>query len=234
MYWLIAILTILFVLFIVWVWTVAYVGSNVYIKTICKADVKDKVVALTFDDGPDEVMTEKVLDVLGKYNIKAIFFLVGSKAEKYPHIVRRIYSEGHIVANHTYSHCGNFPFWHGEKVEKELTKCAEAIQKIIGKKPKLFRPPFGVTNPVIGKVLRSLGFKTIGWSIRTMDTVMVTKREYIAQKVKRNLHPGAIILLHDRCPKADELLENIIESTLKEGYRFASLDKIIDLQAYED
>jgi peptidoglycan/xylan/chitin deacetylase (PgdA/CDA1 family) len=119
-------------------------------------------------------------------------------------------------------------------VEKELTKCAEAIQKIIGKKPKLFRPPFGVTNPVIGKVLRSLGFKTIGWSIRTMDTVMVTKREYIAQKVKRNLHPGAIILLHDRCPKADELLENIIESTLKEGYSFASLDKIIDLQAYED
>lgn len=228
----IAILTILLILFLVW--ASADVGSNIYIKTICKADVKDKVVALTFDDGPDETTTEKVLDVLKKYNIQATFFLVGSKVEKHPDIVKRIYSEGHIVANHTYSHSGFFPLCSGLKVMGEITKCASAIQKNIGKKPKLFRPPFGVTNPIIGKVVRDLELKTIGWSIRSLDTVRGKTREEIARKVQKNLHPGAIILLHDRCSKADELLENIIEGSLKNGYSFTSLDKMINLQAYEN
>lgn len=228
----IAILTILLILFLVW--ASADVGSNIYIKTICKADVKDKVVALTFDDGPDETTTEKVLDVLKKYNIQATFFLVGSKVEKHPDIVKRIYSEGHIVANHTYLHSGFFPLCSGLKVMDEITKCASAIQKNIGKKPKLFRPPFGVTNPIIGKVVRALELKAIGWSIRSLDTVRGKTREEIARKVQKNLHPGAIILLHDRCSKADELLENIIEGSLKNGYSFTSLDKMINLQAYEN
>lgn len=216
------------------VWASADVGSNIYLKTICKADVKDKVVALTFDDGPDEVMTEKVLDVLKKHNIQATFFLVGSKVLQYPDIVKRIFAEGHIVANHTYSHSGKFPLLSTQKVKNELTQCAEAIQKTIGKKPKLFRPPFGVTNPNIGKAVKSLDFKTIGWSIRSLDTVEGKTREEIAQRVQKKLHPGAIVLLHDRCAEADVLLENIIESALKNGYGFASLDKMINLQVYEN
>ena len=216
------------------VWASADVGSNIYIKTICKADVKDKVVALTFDDGPDEVMTEKVLDVLKKYNIQATFFLVGSKVEQYPDIVKRIFAEGHIVANHTYSHRGKFPLLSTQKAREELTKCAEAIQNTIGKKPKLFRPPFGVTNPNIGKAVKSLDFKTIGWSIRSLDTVEEKTRGEIAQKVQKKLHPGAIILLHDRCAEADVLIESIIEEALKSGYSFTSLDKMINIKAYEN
>lgn len=232
MYLLIAILTVLLILFMVW--ASADVGSNIYLKTICKADVKDKVVALTFDDGPDEVMTEKVLDVLKKYNIQATFFLVGSKVEQYPEIVKRIFAEGHIVANHTYSHSGKFPLQSAENVREELTKCADALQKAVGKKPKLFRPPFGVTNPIIGKAVRLLNLTAIGWSIRSLDTVEGKTREGIVHKVQDKLHPGAIVLLHDRCADADVLLESIIEEALKSGYSFTSLDKMINLQVYEN
>ena len=216
------------------VWASADVGSNIYLKTICKADVKDKVVALTFDDGPDEVMTEKVLDVLKKHNIQATFFLVGNKVEQYPDIVKRIFAEGHIVANHTYSHSGKFPLLSAQKVTQELTKCAEKIHKTIGKTPKLFRPPFGVTNPIIGKAVRLLNLTAIGWSIRSLDTVEGKTREGIAQKVQKKLHPGAIILLHDRCAEADVLLESIIEEALKSGYDFISLDKMINIKVYEN
>jgi peptidoglycan/xylan/chitin deacetylase (PgdA/CDA1 family) len=82
--------------------------------------------------------------------------------------------------------------------------------------------------------VKSLDFKTIGWSIRSLDTVEGKTREEIAQKVQKKLHPGAIVLLHDRCADADVLLENIIECALKYGYGFASLDKMIDLQVYEN
>lgn len=231
MYLLIAISVVLLMLFLVW--ASADVGSNVYLKTICRADTKEKVVALTFDDGVEE-NTTKVLDVLKKHNIQATFFLVGSKVEKHPDIVKRIVNEGHIVANHTYSHSGFFPTNSKKKVEQEIKKCADAIQNTVGKRPVLFRPPFGVTNPIIGKVVRALGLKTIGWSIRSLDTVKAKRREEVAQKVLKNLHAGAIILLHDRCQEADSLVENIIVGAHKQGYVFASLDKMINVKPYEN
>ena len=231
MYLLIAISVVLLILFMVW--ASADVGSNVYLKTICKAVTKEKFVALTFDDGPDEA-TSKVLDVLKKHNIQATFFLVGSKVEKHPDIVKRIVAEGHIVGNHTYCHSGCFPLKGAKKTEHDITKCSAAIQNVIGKHPKLFRPPFGVTNPNIGKAVRALRLTTIGWSIRSLDTVKGKTREEVAEKVLKNLHTGAIILLHDRCKDADVLLENIIKGAHEKGYSFASLEKMTNIQAYEN
>ena len=231
MYLLIAISVVLLILFMVW--ASADVGSNVYLKTICKAVTKEKLVALTFDDGPDEA-TSKVLDVLKKHNIQATFFLVGNKVEKHPDIVKRIVAEGHIVGNHTYCHSGCFPLKGAKKTEHNITKCSAAIQKVIGKQPKLFRPPFGVTNPNIGKAVRALRLTNIGWSIRSLDTVKGKTREEVAEKVIKNLHTGAIILLHDRCLDADVLLENIIKGAREKGYSFASLEKMTNIQAYEN
>ena len=232
MCWLIIIFTILLILFLVW--ASADVASNVYLKTICKADVKEKVLTLTFDDGPDKINTPKVLDVLKKYNIQATFFLIGAKVEQNADIVKRIVEEGNIVANHTYSHGGYFPLCSRKKVELELTKCAESIYKTIGKYPKLFRPPFGVTNPIIGKVVTKLKFNAIGWSVRSLDTIENKTREEISNRVAKMIHPGAIILLHDRCKDADKLLESIIEYALKNDYSFITLDKMINVQAYEN
>ena len=232
MYWVIIILAIALTLFLVW--ASADVGSNVYLKSVCKGAVKDKVVTLTFDDGPDELMTPKVLDVLKRYDIKAVFFLIGEKVDKNPDIVRRIVEEGHIVANHTYSHSGLFPLSGKGKVMQELQKCGESIKNAIGRFPLLFRPPFGVTNPIIGRAVNAQGLKTIGWSIRSLDTVDGKTRAEILRKVEAKLHPGAIILLHDRCAKSDELLESIIESALNRNYSFIPLDKMLKIDVYEN
>lgn len=232
MYWVIIILAIALTLFLVW--ASADVGSNVYLKSVCKGAVKDKVVTLTFDDGPDELMTPKVLDVLKRYDIKAVFFLIGEKVDKNPDIVRRIVEEGHIVANHTYSHSGLFPLSGKGKVMQELQKCGESIKNAIGRYPLLFRPPFGVTNPIIGRAVNAQGLKTIGWSIRSLDTVDGKTRAEILRKVETKLHPGAIILLHDRCAKSDELLESIIESALNRNYSFIPLDKMLKIDVYEN
>ena len=232
MYWVIIILAIALTLFLVW--ASADVGSNVYLKSVCKGAVKDKVVTLTFDDGPDELMTPKVLDVLKRYDIKAVFFLIGEKVDKNPDIVRRIVEEGHIVANHIYSHSGLFPLSGKGKVMQELQKCGESIKNAIGRYPLLFRPPFGVTNPIIGRAVNAQGLKTIGWSIRSLDTVDGKTRAEILRKVEAKLHPGAIILLHDRCAKSDELLESIIESALNRNYSFIPLDKMLKIDVYEN
>ena len=166
--------------------------------------------------------------------IKAVFFLIGEKVDKNPDIVRRIVEEGHIVANHTYSHSGLFPLSGKGKVMQELQKCGESIKNAIGRYPLLFRPPFGATNPIIGRAVNAQGLKTIGWSIRSLDTVDGKTRAEILRKVEAKLHPGAIILLHDRCAKSDELLESIIESALNRNYSFIPLDKMLKIDVYEN
>ena len=231
MYWIIIILALALTLFLVW--ASADVGSNIYLKSLCKGATKERVMTLTFDDGPDEEMTPKVLDVLKRYNVKATFFLIGAKVDKNPEIARRIVAEGHIVANHTYSHSGLFPLSSGEIVMQELQRCNDSIKSAVGRSPMLFRPPFGVTNPIIGRAVNAVGLRTIGWSIRSLDTVKGESRDAIRRKVVAKIHPGAIILLHDRCEDADKLLESIIVSAREQGYDFVGLDKMLNIDIYE-
>ncbi len=216
------------------VWASADIGSNIYLKTLCQGDKNGKVVTLTFDDGPDEKMTPLVLDILKNYGIKATFFLVGNKVEQYPEIVRRIMAEGHVVANHTYSHSGLFPLSKTAAVEKELDRCDDAILSVTGKKTKLFRPPFGVTNPVIGKAVRRAGYHAIGWSVRSFDTKKNKDRETVCTRIIRRLHNGAVILLHDRCEKSDELLQMLVVAIMERGYKFVSAEEMLKIKAYEN
>mgnify|MGYP006379987353 FL=1 len=107
MCWLIAIVVLCVLAFLVW--ASADIGSGIYLKSYCHKPTSEKILALTFDDGPDEEMTPKVIAILKQYNIKATFFMIGSKAAQLPHIVREIVAEGHSIGNHTYSHKGVFP-----------------------------------------------------------------------------------------------------------------------------
>ncbi|MBQ9138404.1 MAG: polysaccharide deacetylase family protein [Alistipes sp.] len=232
MYWIVAIVVLCLILFMVW--ASADVGSNVYLRTLCRAATTERVVALTFDDGPDPVMTPLVLDTLRQRGVKATFFLVGSKVAQHPDIVRRIVEEGHTVGNHTHTHSAYFPLRSRVRVEEELDMCHKAIFEATGLKPQLFRPPFGVTNPIIGRAVRSRGYRTIGWSIRSLDTMSSRTRREVWQSVVRRLHTGGIILLHDRCDGAERLLAELIDVTLERGYRFESLDKMLNVDAYEN
>ena len=196
------------------VWASADIASGIYLKAICKGRTTDKVVSLTFDDGPDGDMTPRVLDILQQYGITATFFLIGNRVKNNPDIVARLYKEGHIVANHTYSHLSTFPLSGSSRVKQEIEDTNKAIFSVVGKVPHLFRPPFGVTNPIIGKVVKQKGLTTIGWSIRSLDTISSRSRNEVCEKVVGSLHPGAIILLHDVCQSTDVLLKQLIPMIL--------------------
>lgn len=225
MCWLIIITTIFALAFLVW--ASADVGSGIYLKSFCRKSTSEKILALTFDDGPDDVMTPKVLAVLKQYNIKATFFMIGRNAAQHPNIVRKLIAEGHGIGNHTYSHKGVFPLSSVKEVEIELRKCSSVISNISGEQPKLFRPPFGVTNPIIGHVVRGLGLNSIGWSIRSLDTLSKRSREDVCMGIIKRLHPGAVILLHDRCDDADILLSMLIPKIIEKGYEFTNIENLI-------
>ena len=144
-------LAIFVVVNIFMVWASADVGSNIYVKAHCKGTNRDRCVALTFDDGPNAENTAKVLDVLKRHNIRATFFLIGKNVDEHPALAVRMVEEGHIVANHTYTHASTFPLGNRAKVEQEIARGSEAIYSATGRRPRLFRPPFGVTTPNIGK-----------------------------------------------------------------------------------
>lgn len=199
------------------------ISAGVYVKAICKLDPREKVVALTYDDGPEPAVTSSLLDVLKKYDAKACFFCIGQKAEWYPDIVRQIVDEGHQIGNHSYSHEGNFPLYGKSKMTEDLLKAQQILEGISGQKVRLFRPPFGVTNPIVGSVLKELRWTTVGWSIRSFDTQAQTT-DKVLRRIKRKLKPGVIILMHDRMPFCAELTEKLLIYLKENGYKVVSLN----------
>ncbi|MEE0990497.1 MAG: polysaccharide deacetylase family protein [Paludibacteraceae bacterium] len=213
--------SILVLLILFLVYASYYIGSGVYVKAICKPDTPG--VVLTFDDGVDEIQTPKVLDVLKKYDAKAIFFIIGEKAEKHPHLVQRIVAEGHKIGIHSYTHKPIFPILAYDNMHKEVWDTKEILEKITGEIVDLFRPPFGVTNPNVGKVVEELNLKTIGWNIRSLDTNMSQDRLQVAERVSQKLTGRDIILLHDDRQGSEILLEALLKNIEKSGHKVTLL-----------
>lgn len=208
------------------------VHSGVYVKMLNRLKTTDKCVALTFDDGVDPIQTPKVLDVLKKYDVQACFFVIGEKAEAHPEIIKRIVAERHIIGNHSYSHQSIFPFYPTQKMVLDLQKTDDIIHKITGLRMKLFRPPFGITNPYVMQAVLRLRYTSVGWSIRSLDTKN-RPIEKTLQHVMQKIHPGGIILLHDDRPYSDELTENLVKNLLHQGFSIRRIDKLFDIEAYE-
>lgn len=213
------------------IWASASISSGVYLQSLCKGKDKGRYVAITFDDGPSP-MTGKVLDVLKKHEAKACFFLIGSKIASYKETVRRIVNEGHIVGNHSWSHTGRFPIKKYNDVIKEIEMTSDAVTECTGLRPLLFRPPFGVTNPRIGKAVRKAGLTCIGWNVRSMDTLENRSREEVMKKISKGTGPGAVILLHDRCNDSDKLLEMLLVYLEANDYKVVTIEEMFDLKAY--
>ncbi len=151
-------------------------------------------VTLTFDDGPSVPYTGQVLDILRANHIKATFFLCGANAERYPELVRRIRDEGHEIGNHTWSH----PYLYlagPEAIASEIDRTQDVLEKITGKRPIWFRPPFGVRGFPLREILRARGMKMMLWSDRGHDGDLDAAG--ITATTLAQLGPGAIVLLHD-------------------------------------
>jgi polysaccharide deacetylase family sporulation protein PdaB len=192
--------------------------------------ISQKVVALTFDDGPLNNTTPEILGILKEKNVKATFFVVGERVKRFPKLVQQEIEDGHEVGTHTYSH-PNLTKLRKNQLEEELNNTEEAILAV-APKPTLFRPPGGSYNDTIIKLTRDKGYLTILWSIDTLDWRSPPVGD-IVNSVLKNIKPGSIILLHDgKYPSpTPEAVEFIIDSLRSLGYEFVTVSEL--LQYYE-
>lgn len=223
-------IVLIIILLCLFIYASANINSGVYIKTLCSIKTKDKIVAVSFDDGPTSV-TPLILDVLKEKQVKAVFFCVGKQIKENSGILKRIDQEGHLIGNHSYTHHLWFDLFPAKKIIKELTDVDEQIMKITGKKINLFRPPYGVTNPGIRKAVKIMNYITIGWSLRSKDTV-IKDPERLMKRLKKNLRPGAVILFHDKNPDHIVVLKDFLNYLSLQGYQVIGLDELFNIKAY--
>jgi len=192
-------------------------------------------VALTFDDGPSVPYTGQILDVLKREHVRATFFLCGENAVAHPELVRRILAEGHEIGNHTWSHPWLY-LMSRERIAAEIDRTQDALEKIAGRRPRLFRPPFGVRWFTLWPLLRERGLTMVMWSDRGYDGDRDAAG--IARATLGRLAPGAIILLHDgfetRAPAEIDrsatvgALPAIIAGARRAGYEFGPVTPAAD------
>jgi peptidoglycan-N-acetylglucosamine deacetylase len=180
-------------------------------------------IALTFDDGPDPVDTPKLLDLLREKGVKATFFVVGKRADEHPEIVRRAWAEGHLIANHTWSHQPLFCFLMPHRLRAEIERGTESVRRICGSRPRFFRSPVGLRHPLLAPYLQDAGLEYVSWSIRTRDT-LTANSTVLARRILEKAASGDIILLHDRLPGgADAMLQalpRVIDELRGRGFEF--------------
>ncbi len=208
------------------VWGSFDIQLKYFINSITQKKTKIKEVALTFDDGPTE-FTPKFLDLLKEKNIHATFFCIGKQIEKYSETFQRIIIEGHTIGNHTYSHSNKTGFLSSSKMIEEIEKCDEVISKIGNIKTNFYRPPFGVTNPNIAKAIKKTQKKSIGWNVRSLDTVIDNEKK-IYNRITKNLNKGSIILLHDTSEKTYNVLVELLLFLEREKYSTFTMDSMIN------
>ena len=208
------------------VWGSFDIQLGYFVNSFTHKKTKTKEVALTFDDGPTE-FTPKFLDILKENDIKATFFCIGKQIEKYPETFKRIIEEGHTIGNHTFSHSNNTGFLSTSKMIEEIEKCNEVISKIGNIKTDLYRPPFGVTNPNIAKAIKNTNKKSIGWNVRSLDTVIDDEKK-IYKRITKNLKKGSIILLHDTSDKTYNVLVELLLFLERDKYSTFTIDSMIN------
>jgi peptidoglycan/xylan/chitin deacetylase (PgdA/CDA1 family) len=195
-----------------------------------KRDVKG--VALTFDDGPDSDVIFLLLDLLERYEISATFFVIGKKAEENPALVREILLRGHAVGNHSYHHDPLLMLHSSARLAEEIAR-TQILLAHFGIRPRVFRPPVGITNPRLPNVLNELKLNCVTFSCRARDfgNRRIAK---LAKIILRKIHPGAIVLLHDVPPRGDgrimdwlKEVERIILGLKSRGYKIVPLAELI-------
>ena len=222
-----------FIYFVLLAWGSAQINSNYHLPVICLAyNHPAKEIAFTFDDGPDANITPKVLELLRRHQITSIFFCIGNKIKDNENLLKQIADEGHLIGNHSFSHATLLDFFGTSAIKEELEKTNDLVNKSIGQKPQFFRPPYGVTTPNIAAAVAQLNMHTIGWSIRSLDTLNQSP-EKIAARVNSQIKPGSILLFHDTNERVLPVLEQTIDFCKKNGYKIVRPDQLLNLPAYE-
>lgn len=203
----------------------------------------EKVVALTFDDGPNEPYTSQILDILAQYNIKATFFVIGKNVELYPDTSRCILADGHVVGNHSQNHDANHAL--SDYGARDMQLAQTTISNVLGVQPHLYRPPHGKKSPWEIQQAKKMGMIEVTWSASIFNETAASSAARIAWKLVNEIDPGEIILLHDGygtqhdSANADrsfilEALPLIIEQLQAKGYIFVTIPELLSVPAYNN
>lgn len=193
----------------------------------------NRMLALTFDDGPNGVYTEKILDALKRFNVPATFFLIGTNVVRNPALAKRIAGEGHAIGNHSFTH-PRFDWISIRDMEREIIDGANAISNATGVKPTWFRPPYGVNGNGMEGICRNEGLAIAGWSCAASDWNPRSAVE-IAEHMITQATPGDILLLHDgfetqvgaNRQSTVDAVPLILERLTKEGFRFVTVPELM-------
>jgi peptidoglycan/xylan/chitin deacetylase (PgdA/CDA1 family) len=214
-----------------------FISMNFYIRSInqlplirvdlfqAKGNIiqqRGKNIVLSFDDGPHFKNTPILLDILKKYDIKATFFLIGKNAKDHASITKRIAVEGHQIGNHSYHHRNTFSIQKNKLIANEINISNNIIKEITGQKPIYFRPPFGVTNPRVAAAIQATGMTSVGWNVRSYDTVAKDEKKLLQSIIKKT-RSGSIILLHEKCDITIKILPELIHQLRQKGYEFTTI-----------
>ena len=214
-----------------------YRGLGMQVEIFRKGPPEAKVVALTFDDGPDPRFTPEILEILAEEEVKATFFMVGKHVDRYPYLARKIMAAGHEIGNHTYNHANLFQALPAH-ITAEIERGEEAIFKATGQRPSLFRPPRGLCEAKLLEETKDRGYTVVLWSLSSNDWLEMRPVD-ISRRILQNVTPGDIILFHDsgniiRAEGGERLptvrsLKTVLTGLKKEGYDFVTVTELLVL-----
>lgn len=208
-----------------------------YGRTFVGLPPGSKKLALTYDDGPNDPHTLRLLEVLAKHDVHATFFLIGRYVQKRPDIARAIAQAGHAIGNHTFTH-PNLIFASAQQTKSQLQQCQQAMSDATGETPRLFRPPFGGRRPGTLQIARSLHLEPVMWNITGYDW-KGKPAEYIEQKVQAHIRGGDVILLHDGshaafgADRSQTIIatDRLISTYKSQGYEFVTTPEMMQHSA---
>ena len=191
----------------------------------------DRCVSLTFDAAWGNEDTQNLIDILGEYNVKATFFVVGEWVEKYPESVKALSDAGHEVMTHSEDHA-HFTKLTSEQIRKNIRTSCDRIEAVTGRRPTLFRCPYGEYDDHVISTLNEMGMKTIQWDVDSLDWKDLTAGE-IRQRVTEKTQPGSIILFHNAAKHTPEALPSVIEWLISNGYQIVPVSELLLQEDYE-
>ena len=206
-------------------------SAEFFVPVKYKGLVSSGTIAITFDDGPIPGKTEKILEVLKFHKVQAAFFCIGNQVANNSTLTKQIHNDGHLLGNHSYWHKSTFDLQSTKKIQDELSATDHAIHSAIGLKPTFFRPPYGVTNPMVASAIVKGNYKAIGWSIRSLDTIS-KDREALFGRITKSLKSGDIVLFHDYCTITLEILPDFITYVHNHGLKIVRVDQLLNEKAY--
>lgn len=184
-----------------------------------------KVVSVSFDAAWGNEDTQKLIDILGKYNVKATFFVVGTWVDKYPESVKALHDAGHEVMNHSNTHA-HMTKLSREEIIADIQACNDKVEAVTGVRPTLIRPPYGEYDDKVISAIRSIGMEPIQWDVDSLDWKEIPASQ-ITRRVLDRVEPGSIVLFHNAALHTPEALPGILEKLIQDGYTIVPISQLI-------